>query len=80
MDRSRTHTLSIIFSALVILAFGFCLGSLATGFLLAKRNSHPNIEAASTIMSKRMSAIKKAIREDRSDYEFQISGFQPVLK
>ena len=80
MDSPRAHTPALIFLGLAVLALGFCLGSLITGFLLAKRNRAADFEAGSTVMSKRMSAIKKAVREGRSDYEFEVSGFQPVLK
>jgi hypothetical protein len=80
MARPRTHTFSIVTLGVAMLALGFGMGLFVTGFLRAKRKSHPDVGAGSTVMSKRMTAIKKAIKEGRSDYEFEIGGFQPVLK
>ncbi len=81
MDSARTRTYAIIFLALGVLAFGFWVGSLTTGLLLAKRNRNSDLPfSAGRVMSKRMSAIKKAINEGRSEYEFEVSGFHPVLK
>ena len=80
MARTRTHTFSITILGLAILAVGFGIGSLITGYVLAERKSDPNIEAGSKIMSKRMTAIKKAVKEGRDDYEFEISGFHPAAK
>ena len=79
MDGARTHSLSIVFLGLVIIACGFCIGSLISSLLLAKRNTRPSLGTGS-IMSKRISVINEAIREGRSDYEFEVEGFHPVLK
>ena len=81
MGSSRTHTLSLVLLVFGILGFGFGVGFLATDLLLAKRNKNPYLRfSAGGVMAKRMSAIKEAVKRGTNEYEFQVSGFRPILK
>jgi len=82
MGSARTHSLSsIALLAFGILFLGFGAGFLTTDLLLSRvgKNSFLQLSAGG-VRAKRMSAIKKAIEKGKNEYEFEVSGFRPILK
>ncbi len=80
MAGPRSYTLRIALISLACLLFG-----LGAGFGLA-RKFHPPCDkkaeisevGSTSIMSRRMRAIRHALRAGRRDYEFSV-GFHPIL-
>jgi hypothetical protein len=83
MESARAHSFSLILIAFLFLALGFLAGF--WGIHLFSRGSdnkeikHYPAVAGDTIMHKRIEAIKEAQEQGRDDYEFEISGLQPIL-
>jgi hypothetical protein len=62
---------------------GFFVGSVIVNVSLSGKlkkggNLYPGI-VANTIMTKRMLAIKEAVKKGKNTYEFEISGLHPIL-
>jgi len=60
------------------LAFGFGVGFFGANFFLFKKSVRLPSEA-NNIMSRRMRAVKQAIKEGSKEYEFEVAGFHPIL-
>ena len=82
MGSARTHSLSsIALLAFSVLFLGFGAGFLTTDLLLSRAGKNSSLQlSAGGVRAKRMSAIKKAIKKGKSEYEFDVSGFRPMFK
>jgi len=72
----------MILISLTFLAFGFSIGFYSTNIAMAKiakRNYRNFGKGGNTIMTRRMQAINQALKEGKDTYDFEVTGFRPIL-
>ncbi len=84
MEGARPHSFRITLFSSLFLSLGFFIGfySIYLSMFHGKINNKAANDysvAGSTIMSKRMQAIKSARHKGLDSYEFEVSGFYPTL-
>lgn len=83
MESARTHSFPLILIAFLFLALGFLVGFCAIHLSIRWRNNkeinQPLLMGGNTIMTKRMQAIRAAQKQGKDTYEFEVSGFPPIL-
>ena len=72
MESTRTYTFRRIIILLLIFISGFAGGRFINGY------DRSNVNAESIITKKRFDAIRKAVKQGKTEYEFEI-GYTPVL-
>jgi len=79
MEGQRPYPYGIILAGVIFLALGFGLGFFGTKQVLYK-HSKPRLQiGANNIMAKRMRAINQALQQGKKEYEFEVTGFHPLL-
>lgn len=79
MAGSRPYPYGIILLGAIFLASGFWLGFFGAKQVWHK-NSKPLLQiGANNIMAKRMQAINQALKKGKKEYEFEVTGFHPIL-
>lgn len=82
MEDTRTYTLRIIIVCGLALAVGFLIGLYSVRLLVGRvdKGAKSNLViSGNTIMTKRMQAIKEAQKKGKDTYEFEVTGFHPVI-
>ncbi|MBU1147177.1 MAG: hypothetical protein KKD11_02395 [Candidatus Omnitrophica bacterium] len=74
MESPRTYTFRIIL-LIALFACGFALGK---GVITRKDQNVPSQKELSSVPRQRFQAIEKALKEGKTEYEFEI-GYTPVL-
>jgi len=81
MAGARTYTFSIIARLIIVLFLGFWLGCAGMELWFKAHNKDlPAGLSARSIMARRMAAINQAKKAGRSDYEFEVTGIQPIMR
>ena len=82
MASTRTYSFRIIFFSFLFIGLGFLCGFYAAKFFKPESKKSPNFPLGSgshIVKTKRMEAIRKAIREGEIEYEFEVEGVSPAI-
>jgi hypothetical protein len=81
MDSARAYTFRVIAVSAVVLGVGFAAGFYGAGmFARAGKAGVPQKRiAANTIMTRRMAAINGALKNGKTEYEFNFVSPIPIL-
>lgn len=82
MEGPRAHSFLIVAVLFLFLALGFLAGFYSVNLaasINAKNGLSQPLIGANSIAVKRMQAVNAALKSGRDTYEFEVSGFHPII-